>query len=234
LHLQVGHAIICMILSLNDSYKQKMSKTLENLHYQELPDCFSDTELEHLVSGTDARRHALVKRAIAKGEIVRLKRGRYCLAERFRRRPLNLFAVAQRLYGPSYVSFESALSYHGWIPESVPAVTSACAGRSCSFETELALFDFRRVPARLFLAHVDRIVDGDAVFFMATPWRAVADYVYINRKDWRGVDPLIKSLRIEGDDFGKTTREELESIDLSFGKRRVTRFLRGVIRELDL
>lgn len=211
-----------------------MSTELEKLCFFGLPDCFSDVELTSALSGSDDKRYALVKRALRNGTLLRLKRGQYCLGERFRKHALNLFDIAQKLYGPSYVSFESALSYHGWIPESVPTISSACFGRSCTYATPLALFDFRRIPARIFLAQVDRIVEGHAVFFMARPWKAIADYVYVNRKEWDGLDPLIKSLRIEEDDLRHTSRAELMSIDEAFGKRRMTRFLQGVIKELKL
>ena len=211
-----------------------MSKFIDHLRSCKLPDLFSDLELKHALSGTEARRFALVKRALAKGELIRLKRGHYCVAERYRTKPLNLFAVAGWLRGLSYVSFESALSYHGWIPEATSTVSSACTGRSHTYQTALGVFEFRRVPARVFFAQVDRIMDGKLAFLMASPWKAIADYVYINRKDWKGITPLIKSLRIEADDLKNVTREELELIDRSFGKKRISVFLRNVLEEMKL
>ena len=38
---------------------------------------------------------------------------------------INLFYIANSIYSPSYISFESALSYYNIIPEAVFSVTSA-------------------------------------------------------------------------------------------------------------
>jgi len=76
---------------------------------------FDDRQLAALVGGSAARRYALVNRALQDGTVLRLKRGRYVLQDRSR--TLHPFTVAQSLMPGSYVSFETALSHHGWIPE---------------------------------------------------------------------------------------------------------------------
>jgi predicted transcriptional regulator of viral defense system len=45
----------------------------------------------------------------------------------------GLFEIANRIYAPSYVSFEMALSYYGLIPESVFAITSASTRKTSRF-----------------------------------------------------------------------------------------------------
>ena len=107
------------------------------------------------------RLDALLKRAVASREIWRLRRGLYCLSDRYTQGRVNPLELAQRIHGPSYVSLETALSHHGWIPEGVQAVTSATLGRSRTFETPVGLFSFTRVPQRRFLAGVRRVsTDG--------------------------------------------------------------------------
>ncbi len=211
-----------------------MGKSLEELHYFDLPPFFSDTEVANIVPGTEDRRYALLKRAMARGDLLHMRKGVYCVAKRYQRKALNLYSIAQRMYGPSYVSFESALSYRSWIPEAVPWVTSACVRRSREFQTPLGAFTFTRVPAKVFLAHVERLVSDADSFFMATPWRAIADYIYAHGKEWKGIHPLIHSLRIDEEYLQAATRDELEDLDRSFGKARVSAFLNGVIRELNL
>jgi predicted transcriptional regulator of viral defense system len=211
-----------------------MAKLMDQQIYANLPPCFADVEVQNLIHGSDNSRYAILKRAVAKKDILHLRRGLYCAAPLYRRRDLNLFEIAQRIYGPSYLSFESALSYHGLIPESVATVSSACARRSREFETELCLFSFVRIPARVFFAHVDRVEEGPDVFFMARPWRAIVDYIYANGKEWCGLHPLVQSLRIEEEELKITTRDELEELEHSFGNGRVTKFLRGVIKDLGL
>jgi predicted transcriptional regulator of viral defense system len=63
------------------------------------------------------------------GELVRLQRGLYVLADRYRAQPCHSFAVAQAFAPGSYISFETALAYHGWIPERVFVTASVVPGR---------------------------------------------------------------------------------------------------------
>ena len=65
-----------------------------------------------------------ITRLLSGGEIVRIKKGLYCFGEAFRREPIIREHLANMIYGPSYVSLEYALSYHGLIPERVETVTS--------------------------------------------------------------------------------------------------------------
>src|SRR3990167_2822579 len=52
---------------------------------------------------------------------LKLRNGLYAL----RTEPPHELEIANRLYEPSYVSFEYALAHHGVIPETVYTVTSA-------------------------------------------------------------------------------------------------------------
>lgn len=64
-------------------------------------DVFTDYDLMTLCEGSPDRRYGLVKRAIARDEILHIQRGLYCLAPKYRRHGMYLFQVAQRIYGPS-------------------------------------------------------------------------------------------------------------------------------------
>lgn len=209
-----------------------MARTAEKLLV--LPATFTDTELANIWNITDAQRYGIVKRAIARGDIIHIKRGLYCLAEKYRKTQLNLFEVAQKIYGPSYVSFESALSYHGWIPEAVHTVTSVSLKRSKIFKTDVGLFSFVRVSVNSFLTQVDRVIEERAVFLIARPWRAIADYVFANKKDWKGISPLVKSLRIEEENLFETTIEELNEIASIYASHRVKIFIKKIIKDLKL
>jgi hypothetical protein len=194
-------------------------------------DVFTDTELTQLITGTPARRHGLVKRALARGDFVRVKRGLYCRPESLRSGSLDLRVLAQYVYGPSCVSLESALSHHGWIPEAVYATTSVTSKRSRNFQTRFGLFTYHRVPCRPFLAGVERIEDRGGPILMATPWRAVADLVYVNRRDWKGTEPLVQSLRIDSDLLKPPPREQIDELCAAYRSRRVRSFLESIAEE---
>jgi len=132
------------ILPKIESFLQKIWKSMlastEKLKYAGFGErVFTDKDLARFFGGTPARRYGLVNKALAKGELIRIRRGVYILAEKYRPVKLSRFLVANQTVLGSYISFESALSYHGWIPERVAVVMSVIyRGRSRSFDTPLA------------------------------------------------------------------------------------------------
>lgn len=180
-----------------------------------------------------ARLNALLKRAVASREIWRIHRGLYCLSDRYGRGGINPLELAQRIHGPSYISLETALSHHGWIPEGVQAVTSATLERSRTFDTPIGLFSFTRVPQRAFLSGVRRVsTEGRAAFFMALPLKALADYVYSRRCDWRSGAPVVESLRVEPESLAELTGELFDEVMSAYDPGRVHRFLAGLRKDL--
>lgn len=187
---------------------------------------FTQPEVAVAVAGSDFRRHGLVKRALANGEILDIRRGLYCLTPRYQKKPVNVYGLAQRVYGPSYISLETALSHHGWIPEGVYACTCVSFGRAKEFTTPLGLFSYKRVPQRTFYAGVERCVDADGnAWFMASPAKALADYVYVHRPSWTTADDASASLRIETDELSSVTLEQLDALAENYSNYRVRRFL---------
>jgi predicted transcriptional regulator of viral defense system len=122
---------------------------------------FSQSEVAVAIGGSDFSRDGLIKRAIAAGEILNVRRGLYCLAPRYQKSITSVYSLAQRIYGPSYISMETALSYHGWIPETVYGCTVASYKSAKEFNTPLGVFSYRRVPQRTFYSAVERRVDRD-------------------------------------------------------------------------
>ncbi|NLE27020.1 MAG: hypothetical protein GX625_17100 [Clostridiaceae bacterium] len=210
-----------------------MNKLTEKIFENAPYGYFTSQETAILFPDSEDRRYGLVKRAIAGGQIIHIRRGLYCLAPKYQKKKLNLYALAEHLYGPSYVSLESALSWHGWIPEAVYTLTSASLGKSKEFKTPLGAFSYNRVPQKVFYAGVERLTDeaGDA-FLMAQPIKALADYVYVHKKDWTGLAPAAEDLRIEPDEFESVAVEEIDELIENYTSRRVVRFLKGVRKEL--
>lgn len=89
----------------------------------------SGIDLHYILDKTADSRQAIIKRAVRKGYLIPIRRDLY-LIKNTKGVPLNSFEIAPIIYGPSYVSFESALSYHGWIPEAVRTTTCASVKRA--------------------------------------------------------------------------------------------------------
>ena len=76
--------------------------------------------------------------------------------------------------------------------------------------------------------------DNGCVFLIASPLKALADYVYVHHCDWTGLEPVVDSLRIEMDELECLTSGEFEVITGNYNSRRVQRFCKGLRKDLKL
>jgi predicted transcriptional regulator of viral defense system len=113
-----------------------------------------------------------------KGYIKKLRRGYYMFADT----DLNeerLFLIANHLYTPSYVSLESALSYHGLIPEGVYSITSVGTKKTARFQTPVADFVYKNIRPQLLFGYHLKQISGQG-YKIAEIEKAVLDYLYLN------------------------------------------------------
>ena len=111
------------------------------------------------------------------GKIIRLKRGLYVASPEFSDKLLSLNLIANHLYGPSYVSCQSALAYYGLIPERVYGVTSMTMKHSRKFTNSLGTFDYIRCEQDVFAIGLDMQRESDVSFVIATPEKALCDLI---------------------------------------------------------
>jgi predicted transcriptional regulator of viral defense system len=212
-----------------------MNKLTEKIFENAPYGYFTSQDVATLFPGSEDHRYGLVKRAIASGEIIHIRRGLYCLAPKYQKKSINLYALAQHVYGPSYVSLESALSWHRWIPEAVYTITSSSLGKSKEFKTPLGIFSYNHVPQKAFYTGVEKSIDeAGNVFMMASPMKALVDYVYVHKKDWSGLKPVTESLRIEPDEFKSLTSDDLELLIENYTGRWVQKFIKRLKKDLAL
>lgn len=174
-----------------------------------------------------ARPRMKISGMLAKGDIVRVKKGLYILGESLRRRPFCRELLANLIYGPSYVSLEYALHFHGLTPERVDAVTSVTCGRSRTFDTPLGTFSYRMIPMEAFRTGMDRVeLDDGRSFLIAIPEKALADRIVADRG--AGIssqkelhDYLLASLRIDSIGLRELDPARLTEIARLYRSRRV-------------
>jgi len=195
---------------------------------------FSRLEASCWVNNEGARLDALLKRGVSTGEILHIRRGLFCLANKYIHRPIHAFELAQRILGPSYLSLESALAHHGWIPEAVYTITSVSQARARNFETPMGVFSYTRIPQNLFLEGVRREEMEGGSFFVAEPLKALADYVYAHSCDWHGISPVLDSLRVEETEMATLTTESFERLEGVYRSVRVRRFLKALRKDMKL
>ncbi len=147
-----------------------------------------------------------------KGYIKKVIRGYYIFSDVKLNENL-LFEIANRIYKPSYISFEMALFYYHLIPESVYAITSASTCRTCRFKTEIAQFTYRTIKPQLFFGY--NLVKVDNTYFkIALLEKAILDYFYINSNIKKEED--FAGLRLNNDMFFTAVDEE--RLDRFLGK----------------
>ncbi|MHC4951419.1 MAG: type IV toxin-antitoxin system AbiEi family antitoxin domain-containing protein [Planctomycetota bacterium] len=189
---------------------------------------FGLPEVTVLIDGSNYSRHGLIKRAMVNGEIQIIRRGLYCLTPEYQKKPISVCSLSQSIYGPSYVSLETALRYHDWIPEAVYGCTCVSFQNSKEFKTPFGIFSYKRVPQKTFYASVERCIDENGnPFFMASPAKAISDYVYVHNLRWTGISDAVASLRIEQDELDSVTFNELSDLKNNYNNGRVKQFLAG-------
>jgi hypothetical protein len=164
---------------------------------------------------------------LAQGRIVRVKKGLYVFGEEDRRRPLVREMLANLAYGPSYLSLEYALHYHGLTPEGTEALTSVTCGRSRTFRTPVGVFSYRRIPLNAFRVGMDRVaLDDGRAFLIATPEKALADKIVADpgvhattQEALHGY--LLESLRVAPGALERLDPGRLSEIALRYRSRRV-------------
>lgn len=110
------------------------------------------------------------------GWIHSLKRGMYELAYPKEFAIPDVY-VANKLYYPSYVSLETALSHYSIIPEVSMAVTSITTKPTRRFRNKHGLFIYHTIKPEAYTGYyVDQ--NRDFEVFIAEPEKALIDYLY--------------------------------------------------------
>jgi len=164
-----------------------------------------------------------IARMLASGELISLRRGLYASG-----RSLDPHCLAGPIYGPSYISFETALAWHGMIPEGVTEILSATSKRAASFENDFGRFRYRAIPKAVYPVGILRITDSDLPFLIASPTKALVDRIALEPgfRSMADVARWMEGMRIDSD-IG-IDREELSECAAGYGRPAVRWLLRYV------
>ena len=120
-----------------------------------------------------------LSRWVKSGRLLQLRRGLYSLAPMWRKVEPHPFLVANRLQPGSFVSLQSALAFHGVIPEHVPVVTSVGPGRPETVHNPLGAFQFNHLAGSLFFGYSRMEVATRQFAFVASPEKALLDLIHL-------------------------------------------------------
>lgn len=136
----------------------------------------------------------------------------------------KIFQVANKLYTPSYISLEQALSYYSLIPEGVFQITSVTTKRKATFQTELGSFTYKTLKPQLFFGY-QIVVENGYTYKIATIEKAILDYLYLNKIE--GAE-YFEGLRLNRE----IVKKELNFTDIEKTSR--TYRIKGVDKKLNL
>ncbi len=207
-----------------------MSSLIEKKLREYTSDYLTYDDLCTLLPLTSNARYALIKRALKEGALIHLTKGVYYRGNYLQSKLPHPFELSHYLRWPSYISLESALSFHGLIPEAIYTTTSVTFLRKSTLENSFGIFSFYTLPKAHFFLGVSRESSADGTFFVASPWKAITDYIYCYRKNWNNMEPFFESLRLDSALLPKLTPHFAEQLNQYYQSRRIQQFLRRLLQ----
>ena len=127
------------------------------------------------------------------------------------------YLLAGSIYGPSYISFEYALSFYGLIPERVTTITCATFDKKKKkqYETDFGIFIYRDVPILVYPEEIILKEENNYSYQIATPEKALCDKLYTltplnNYSNLENM--LFNDLRIDEEGFNKLDVKKIEKL----------------------
>lgn len=144
---------------------------------------------------------AKISRLIKEGRLFHLKKGLYETEKH-----ISGYLLASALYGPSYLSFDFALAYHGMIPERVYNYTCATfqKHKTKTFTNQFGLYSYQDVPKDVFYLEVSLVIKENHSYIIASKEKALCDKIYslAPNKNLRQLEVLLfNDLRIDNEIF---------------------------------
>lgn len=189
-----------------------LSQSIQNLSSQPLTHQLLTSLLKDYKRPNDK-----IHELISAGIIEPVKKGLYLPSTKLSETRTEPFLLANHMLGPSYVSFDSALSYYGLIPERVFEVSSATTKASRRFDTPTGAFSFTRMPLPYYSFGIRQVAVGkDQNALIALPEKALFDKI-INtaglnlRSKIAASEYLIENLRMDEDQLKQLDVQSMET-----------------------
>lgn len=134
---------------------------------------FTPQEFSRLFAYSPTQTKYFLETYTRRGLFLRLKQGLYGL----RRHLPPEEEIANRLYRPSYLSFEYALAKHAILPEMVYTITSVTTKPTRTFAVGEKTFAYLKIKRAAYAGYTPVKVGGRTVL-LAEPEKALVDYLY--------------------------------------------------------
>lgn len=135
--------------------------------------------------------------------IFQLRKGLYMTTPLVSKISPEPFLIANHLYGPSYVSLDSAMFYWGLIPERVYEITSATVKPTKKFHPQDIIYSFTHLPASYYPLGIQSLVLTEKqTVLIASQEKCLCDKVITTsgvnlRSKKQAMTFLVEDLRVE-------------------------------------
>jgi hypothetical protein len=114
------------------------------------------------------------------GDLIRVKKGLYVFGRDISLAPYSHEILANLIYGPSAISLNYALSFHGLIPERVTTITSITNKRNKSFSTPVGEFTYKYLNSSKYPVGIELLAGTKHHFLIASPEKALCDTIHLS------------------------------------------------------
>ncbi len=152
--------------------KLKLHQVVKKLKEKKM-NLFTPLEFKRVFDISNWACQWFIKTHTKEKDFIKLRKGLYMLADY----PANYYLIANRLYEPSYISFDTALSFYGIIPETIYTITSATSKTTRQYKVENIRFIYHKLKKGTYAGY-KAIKYQDDTILIAEPEKALADYLY--------------------------------------------------------
>lgn len=135
---------------------------------------FTPFQFKELFEVSNSAAQKFIHQHTKKDLFVKLRNGLYAL----KNEDISTFQVANKIYSPSYISLESALSYYNILPETTYGITSITAKPNREFIALNLSFTYSRIKKSCFCDYYLQ-TENNHSFLIAEPEKALVDYLYL-------------------------------------------------------
>jgi hypothetical protein len=173
-----------------------------------------------------------IRGLIKNKDILRVKKGLYVLGKDYKK-PYNKYILANQIYGPSYITGQTALAFWNMIPERVELIISMTTKRKKLFETPVGRFSYLYCHKKVFNIGINLEHAGDQKkILIASPEKALSDIIATQThiSSEKEMKEFLELMRLDYGDIKKFDSSLLEEIKARY-KRQSMKLLLNCLKE---
>jgi len=156
----------------------------------------------------------LILKLVSSNILTKLEKNKYVRKDN----SIKSFNIANLIYSPSYISFDTALNYHGVLAQFPYEISSATTRKSTNKNIEGFLYTYTHFKTELFFGYYKQ--DN---MLIAEPEKALLDQIYLALKGF-------KRLNLDEYDYAKINKVKLKEYFTKYPKTKQTQKMAEMVQ----